>query len=324
MNLHGLGKVETYQTYLDMAFTSANKTLDTARQQAKGETRIIKSRKIEEVRIRVIGRSLQSNLEMLGKKFPNIDELDPFYVELIKCTLDYTMLKKSLAALGWAKRQIQTLQREYTQKIRRVKQLEQVNKTRAAFSGRVSSVMKQIRKNLEYLEHTRKVMRQFPSIKTGRKTIAFAGAPNVGKSTLLSVLTSSKPQVAHYPFTTKKLNIGYDSKKRQYIDTPGLLDRPIADRNPIERQAILAIKHVADIIVFVVDPTEECGYTIAEQRNLLNEVRKRFKLPIIVVANKADKPGTFRNSIEVSAKENIGIDELKKEIEKMLSEENQK
>ena len=45
---------------------------------------------------------------------------------------------------------------------------------------------------------------------------------------------------------------------------------------------------VADVCLFVLDPSEHCGYPIAEQYRLLDEVRTLVSVPIIVVSNKAD------------------------------------
>ena len=111
---------------------------------------------------------------------------------------------------------------------------------------------------------------------------------------------------------------GYDKTGNQYVDTPGLLDRPIEKRNPIERQAILALKHLAKLILFVIDPTEHCGYPIKDQEHLLKEIRNMFKLPIIIVANKADEGKEYKNAMAVSAKKGIGIDELKEKINEII------
>ena len=74
------------------------------------------------------------------------------------------------------------------------------------------------------------------------------------------------------------------------IDTPGLLDRPLEDRNDIELQAISALRYVGDVLLFILDPSEECGFTMAEQEKLLDEVRHTVKIPVLVVANKIDMP----------------------------------
>ncbi len=67
--------------------------------------------------------------------------------------------------------------------------MEYVNVARREFAGRAFSVMKQIRKELEFLEQARKILSEFPSIKSDMKKIAIAGFPNVGKSTLLAKIS---------------------------------------------------------------------------------------------------------------------------------------
>ncbi len=319
MNLQGLGKVEDCQKYLDIAFKNGVAAATQSRKDTTSPNKVIRSKRIEMARIESFGKSLINSMDAIGRSFPSLDQLAPFYQELVKCTLDYEMLKKSLGAVNWAKLQIRGLLHKYTKELSLTTRLTHINKLRIAFSGRTSSVMKQIKDNLVYLEYCRKTMKEYPSLKTKVNTIVIAGAPNVGKSTLLAALTGSAPKTASYPFTTQTLNLGYDAEENQYIDTPGLLDRPLAKRNAIERQAILALKHLATLIVFVIDPTEACGYPIPDQRHLLEEIKKAFALPVIVVSNKIDTGATFKNAIEVSAKEGTGIDKLRKEINAVLS-----
>jgi nucleolar GTP-binding protein len=320
MNLQGLGKVEDYQKYLDIAFKNGVAAAEEARKQTTSPNKAVRSKRIEIARIEATGKSLINNLGAIVRSFPSFDQLAPFYQELVKATLDYGMLKQSLGAVNWAKKQITGLLHKYTKELSLTTRLGHFNKLRISFSGRTSSVMKQIKENLAYLEECRRIMKKYPSLKTKVNTIVISGAPNVGKSTLLAALTGSKPETASYPFTTQTLNLGYDAEGNQYVDTPGLLDRPLEKRNAIEKQAILALKHLATIIIFIIDPTETCGYTIIEQRNLLAEIKREFSQPVIIVANKADTGATFKHAIEISAKEGTGIDKLRKEINTLLSQ----
>lgn len=58
--------------------------------------------------------------------------------------------------------------------------------------------------------------------------VGLVGLPNVGKSTLISVITSAKPKIANYHFTTIDPNLGVVNidKERSFIvaDIPGLIE----------------------------------------------------------------------------------------------------
>ncbi|MBW2969138.1 50S ribosome-binding GTPase [Candidatus Woesearchaeota archaeon] len=323
MNFQGLMKIEKPDFYIDVAFSRANKRAGQQRSKLKGKklNRMKKSRIMELDKIATVRITLINQMDKILNSYPQTAHLDIFYLELVKSTLDYYMLKKSLGALNWVKKQITVLFKKYNEKIKKSQKLEYINKYRNEFYGRAVSVLKQVKKNLEYLEHARKVMRDYPSIKTGMPTIVIAGYPNVGKSTLLRKLTSAKPAVASYPFTTKKIMLGYLGKKIQFIDTPGLLDRPIGKRNQIERQAILALKHLAEKMIFMLDPSETCGYEIKDQIKLMNEMKKSLRVETIVVLNKIDLASPEQMSkvsklkaIPISAEKGTGIKELKEKI----------
>lgn len=75
----------------------------------------------------------------------------------------------------------------------------------------------------------------------------------------------------------------------QVIDTPGILDRPLEERNAIEMQAVTALAHLRAAILFLIDISGECGYTIEQQIQLFQVIKPLFVgKPLVVVANKTD------------------------------------
>ena len=239
---------------------------------------------IEAERLRILADYFSRRMKSVLTSFPSIDALPVFYRELVHATLDYGMLKKSLGAVNWLCVSAERLEKEYQKKVRRSVDGRQARQHIGAFIGRLSSVTRQVRENLEYLEKCRAVMRSYPVVKDCF-TVALTGFPNVGKSTLLSRLTDSKPEIAPYPFTTKSLNMGYMEhrhQKIQIIDTPGTLDR-LERMNQLEKQAYIAIRHLADIVVFVIDPF----FPEESQAKLLSKTRESRK-EVLVYVSKAD------------------------------------
>lgn len=62
----------------------------------------------------------------------------------------------------------------------------------------------------------------------------------------------------------------------QVVDTPGVLDHPLEERNTIEMQAITALAHLRAAVLYVMDVSEQCGHTLQEQLELFNNIRPLF------------------------------------------------
>ena len=62
----------------------------------------------------------------------------------------------------------------------------------------------------------------------------------------------------------------------QVIDTPGILDQPLEDRNTIEMISITALAHLRAAVVYVIDVSEQCGESLESQLSLFNNIRPLF------------------------------------------------
>jgi nucleolar GTP-binding protein len=292
MNFQELKHIETPDTYLDMAFRKAGKTVDKSREKTKineksEDPRLDKSKKIETERISTIRNILYDRLNEILTGFPSIDGLPQFYRELVRCTIDYATLKKSLGAVNWAAKKVNDFFKIYQSKINKTKEMGKVNQYRREFYGRISSVIKRIENELAYLEESRRVMKDFPAVKTSIPTAALVGFPNIGKTTLLYKLTGSKPEINDYAFTTRSINISYiktEDKKIQLLDTPGTLNR-FNKMNNVEKQAYLAIKFCANALVYIFDLTEP--FPLEDQEALLENLKK-FNKDIMIYLSKED------------------------------------
>jgi len=269
--------------------------------------------------------TLTSQLESYVKQFPSLEKLPLFYQDIIDIKIDTNQLKKALGAVDWARKT--TLMVYSTQRSALVKtgNLEFLKQKQKEIYGRVSSIVKQVDKHLVFLGNAQSILRKLPDIKDV-PTVVIAGYPNVGKSSLIRLLSHAQPEVAQYPFTTTQIYVGHMVKtvrhvKKQYqiIDTPGLLDRPLSERNNIEKQAIAALRHLADLIVFMCDPSETCGYPLVEQDQMLKNITELFgDVPFIIVENKADVKTTRSHHLKISCETGVGIEHLRQEIFSVL------
>jgi nucleolar GTP-binding protein len=244
----------------------------------------------DESMVQNAGNILSDNLSNLIKKFPSFENLPPFYREMADIIAGVDKIRISLSRLGWASRQIRLISKEYVGTIRRSHGLDTTPARKSAF-GRYSSVMRSIEKDLLYLNEARNLLRKMPTIDPAVPTILIAGYPNVGKSSFIVRVTGARPEIAMYPFTTRGIFVGHFTRgdqKYQVVDTPGLLDRPMEERNEIERQTVAALSHLQGVVLYILDPSEHCGYLIDSQLSLAEDLKKWLTLPVLVVANKAD------------------------------------
>ena len=306
----------TASELIDIAFNAASNVM-----APRNNVPVVWVKKKEIERIKIVESTITSKLDRIINVTPWIHELHPFYVELVALLVGIDDLKKSLAAVKWAAQKIRSLATVYIQKISRSRTINEAGTNRKVAYGRIASVLKQVSDALVFLRDAFVRLRKLPSVDPTLMTLVVAGYANVGKSTFVGCLSTAKPEVAAYPFTTRGIVVGHRVLPEgtcQIVDTPGLLDRPLSKRNKIELQAIGAMKHLADLIFFIVDPSESCGYDLGSQINLLNEISSLFpNIPMIRIVNKVDVAtqaqiesathGICGDAVQVSALTNQGV-----------------
>ena len=162
--------------------------------------------------------------------------------------------------------------------------------------------------------------------------IGLVGLPNAGKSTLLSVISSAKPKIAGYPFTTLQPNLGIvrwrDFSSYVVADIPGLIEGAHEGKGlghqflrHIERTRALAY------LIDVSDPDPQASF-----KTLFNELKSYSKLlihkPAIIVLTKMDILSNYTYKVKLKSKLPViqissvsgqNLDRLKEEFSNLLA-----
>ena len=155
--------------------------------------------------------------------------------------------------------------------------------------------------------------------------VAVVGFPNAGKSTLVSAISSARPKIADYPFTTLQPHLGIvrvgrpgDETELVVADVPGLVEGAAEGRGLGHR--FLRHTERARVLVVLVDLASATGTSASEQLEIvLGELgrydRHLLERPRLVVGSKVDVAGAHAGSdpeldLEISAVTGRGVQEL--------------
>ncbi len=269
----------------------AEELIDKAFSRAARAGRAKSGLEAQQSMLQIASNVLSDNLANVATTWPDFDTVDPFYYELADAIVDVDELRQSLSELSWASNQINALHGEYQPRVRHT-DIDTARKHRKQAFARMADIVEEVEEDLLRVGEARNALRDLPDIRPEEPTVVVAGYPNVGKSSFVNAVTRASNEIATYPFTTRGVQIGHFERDRiryQIVDTPGLLDRPERERNDIERQAVSAIEHLADVILFVVDASETCGYQLDAQLELRGEIEDRFDVPVLTICNKSDQ-----------------------------------
>ena len=182
------------------------------------------------------------------------------------------------------------------------------------------SILPDIKKFKEKLEEIIKKSEDSKVIKEGIR-VGIIGRPNVGKSSLLnSLLEEEKAIVTDVPGTTRDIVEGsliVSGMPLNLIDTAGIR-KPEDTVEKIGVEKSLKIIDTSDLLIYILNNNEEIT---EEEKEILEKTKNKKR---IIVVNKIDLKTKLNKKlldsyIEISVKENIGIDKIKDEIKRLFN-----
>jgi nucleolar GTP-binding protein len=201
---------------------------------------------------------------------PDYSKMEEYYLLMSKNIVQQQILEKYKNHYLATIQLVNSISERYKRFVKREKTYTHKLQLKKEYLGRLKSMLKKLDGTNEKLMEYGKYFRAIPNPQK-LFTIVLVGVPNTGKTTLLSEITTADPEINSYSFTTKTLNFGYFKKREeiiQVVDTPGLIHEEFKDMNFIEKQAVVALKTIANVIIFLYNQHQSYD----EQKKILDRI----------------------------------------------------
>lgn len=280
------------------------------------------------------------------ENFPNKKYLHPYERSLIELTLGDGNYEQVLGRVDALRKKIVSIGKEHASVCAKSSTKREAEERLEEGMKRLQDVFNHDGKAVDDLLNIAKTLRAMPVVDLESPTLCLVGAPNVGKSSLVRILSTGRPEICNYPFTTRGILMGHivvDYQTFQVTDTPGLLKRHDEDRNNLEKLTLAVLSHLPTAILYVHDLSGECGTSPSDQFLIYKEIRERFgdhlwldvvskcdllkESPVIFVTEDGStdhieltryrKAGP-NGAIHVSVMSEAGVNELKSRVHEML------
>ncbi|MFA5745319.1 MAG: GTPase [archaeon] len=290
-------KIFKSKDILDIAITKVRRVKDYTRND-------LAHKYISAYQIEVIDK-----LKYMADKLPDYEISNDYYQMMFKNVTTKSVIEKYKNHILKTMTVINKLSEQYKRQLMRLQENRKKKydkeifvRIKKEYVGRLASVLKSLDGTFDKLIDLEKDFKRIAKPDFNLRTIVLIGLPNSGKTTFITKITSATPEINSYAFTTKALNVGYFMRRQdtyQVIDTPGLIHADFKEMNPIEKQAITAIKTLGDLVVFVYNPNLDFD----EQKAMLKVIRENNPDKKIVVSSEYEKDQIMEGEINVSIKE---------------------
>ena len=301
-----LPKIRNAEDIIDELFLSAS------RAQGSGGDGDRRARKKEINKLHRLSEKADRLFSSYVTGFPSFEK-NEFAYEIADLLVGVDELKKSIASVHGCKNTIVTIANRAAREVAKASNTSEMRIARERAYGRVASLVRGIDDRLSFLANASERLKEVPQVE-GDYTVVVAGFPNVGKSMFISNISNARTRVEPYPFTTTELIVGHRlvaGRSVAFIDCPGLTHRALETKNAYEKKSLLAIRHLASMLFFIVDPSGTCGCEVSEQLALLGELKKALAPARVVVAySKADLKLPEGDALCFSALTGIGMERV--------------
>nr|CAB3480082.1 unnamed protein product [Digitaria exilis] len=224
-------------------------------------------------------KELSVPLRTYTENFPKRRDLHPYERSLIELTFGEGYYEQVLGRVDALRKRITSVGKQHASVCAKSTTKREAEEHLSEGRKRLEEAFQHGKHAIDDLVNVAKALRSMPVVDLHIPTLCLVGSPNVGKSSLVRILSSGKPEVCSYPFTTRGVLMGHivsNHERFQVTDTPGLLTRHDDDRNNIERLTLAVLSYLPIAVLYVHDLSEDCGTSVADQYITYKHIKERF------------------------------------------------
>ena len=130
--------------------------------------------------------TLHEKLAQILEDFPKLEDIHPFFADLINVLYDKDHYKLALGHVHSARNLIDNVAKDYVRLLKYGDSLYRCKMLKRAALGRMCTITRKLTSSLAFLEEVRKHLARLPSINPFERTLLITGYPNVGKSSFMA------------------------------------------------------------------------------------------------------------------------------------------
>ncbi|XP_069067291.1 GTP-binding protein 4 isoform X3 [Pleurodeles waltl] len=318
MALYNFKKIMVVPSSKDFIDITLSKT------QRKTPTVIHKHYQINRIRhfymrkVKYTQQNYHDRLTQILTDFPKLDDVHPFYADLMNVLYDKDHYKLALGQINIAKNLVDNVAKDYVRLMKYGDSLYRCKQLKRAALGRMCTIIKRQKQSLEYLEQVRQHLSRLPTIDPNTRTLLLCGYPNVGKSSFINKVTRADVEVQPYAFTTKSLFVGHMDYK--YLRWQNIFRELEAEGFPVLETSTLTEEGVIKV------KTEACDRLLSHRvdtkmkGNKVNDILNRLHLAIPSKRDEKERP-PFIPEGALARKKRMEIDAPKRKLERDLEME---
>ncbi|KAI5647569.1 hypothetical protein M9H77_33574 [Catharanthus roseus] len=344
-NVGAFQKLPMVMPYVDILYSALRKAKRVG--PTKGIANVAKRERNRGAKqLDALMKELAVPLRTYKQDFPNKKHLHPYERSLIELTLGDGNYEEVLGKVEALRKKVVSVGKEHAAICAKSVSKREAEERLIEGMKKIEEIFHQDGKVVDELLNIAKTLRAMPVVDLETPTLCLVGAPNVGKSSLVRLLSTGKPEICNYPFTTRGILMGHITlsyQNFQVTDTPGLLRRDDEERNNLEKLTLAVLSHLPTAVLYVHDLSGECGTSPSDQYLIYKEMKERFpdhlwldvvskcdllqESPVFFITEdgKNDDPELAKyrkmgpdGAIRVSVKNEVGLGELKSRVHELL------